>query len=270
MTSRILIGSPIHQKPNILQEFLTSLKELDNSDLDIGYVFIDDNVNPTSSQLLENFSLEFPDSLIIESSMLGIAESEKYICDDFTHKWSESLIWKVAAFKNFIIDIAIEENVDYLFLIDSDLVLHPLTVAKLVEAKKQIISEIFWTQWQPPHEPALPQVWWSDHYNLVPKGRWEILSDEEANIRQEGFLSQLKTPGIYPVGGLGACTLIAKTALQKGVNFSEIPNLSFRGEDRHFCIRATALGFFLYVDTHYPAYHIYRESDLSGVAAYKS
>ena len=34
------------------------------------------------------------------------------------------------------------------------------------------------------------------------------------------------------------------------------------GEDRHFCIRAAALGFTLYVDTHYPAYHIYRESDL--------
>ena len=29
------------------------------------------------------------------------------------------------------------------------------------------------------------------------------------------------------------------------------------GEDRHFCIRAAALGLSLYVDTHYPAYHIY-------------
>src|SRR5690606_16148011 len=53
------------------------------------------------------------------------------------------------------------------------------------------------------------------------------------------------------------------------VSFSEIKNLSFWGEDRHFCIRAAALGLSLYVDTNYPAYHIYRESDLEGVWKYK-
>lgn len=36
------------------------------------------------------------------------------------------------------------------------------------------------------------------------------------------------------------------------------------GEDRHFCIRAAALGLRLFVDTHYPAYHIYRSADLAG------
>src|SRR5690606_16569030 len=39
-------------------------------------------------------------------------------------------------------------------------------------------------------------------------------------------------------------------------------NISFWGEDRHFCIRAQALGFDLFVDTNYPAFHIYREDDL--------
>lgn len=49
-----------------------------------------------------------------------------------------------------------------------------------------------------------------------------------------------------------------------GVRFKEIKNLSFFGEDRHFCVRAAALGFSMFMDTHYPAYHIYRESDLKG------
>ncbi|WP_243137681.1 glycosyltransferase family 2 protein, partial [Desulfofundulus thermobenzoicus] len=68
---------------------------------------------------------------------------------------------------------------------------------------------------------------------------------------------------------LGACTLISRRAMLMGVSFSEIYNLGFIGEDRHFCIRAAALGLELYADTHYPPYHIYRESDLAGLAAYK-
>ncbi|RBN36101.1 glycosyl transferase, partial [Priestia megaterium] len=60
------------------------------------------------------------------------------------------------------------------------------------------------------------------------------------------------------------CTLISQKALQKGINFSKISNLTFWGEDRHFCIRAAALGLSLYVDTHYPAYHIYRDTDIKG------
>lgn len=127
--------------------------------------------------------------------------------------------------------------------------------------------EIFWTKWEPDF-PELPQVWLSDQYNLYRSSRGEILPQEEILQRVHLFINTLKTPGIYPVGGLGACTLISKKALNSGVNFAEIYNISFVGEDRHFCIRAAALGFQLFVDTNYPAYHIYRLSDLEGVEAY--
>ncbi len=71
------------------------------------------------------------------------------------------------------------------------------------------------------------------------------------------------------MGGVGACTLITKSALSKGVNFKRIKNVTFWGEDIHFCIRAAVLGIPRFVDTHYPAYHIYRESDLAGVEDFK-
>ena len=90
----------------------------------------------------------------------------------------------------------------------------------------------------------------------------ERLNNEEINRRTQAFISQLKSPGIYEVGGLGACTLISRKALDSGVNFNPISNLSFWGEDRHFCIRSVVLGYKLYVDTHLPAFHMYRESDL--------
>jgi len=40
--TRVLIASPIRQKPNILKEFLQSLSELDHGDLQVDYFFVDD------------------------------------------------------------------------------------------------------------------------------------------------------------------------------------------------------------------------------------
>ena len=115
----------------------------------------------------------------------------------------------------------------------------------------------------------MPQVWVLDSYTLFEHGPLEKISEKEAYRRMGLFLEQLKKPGVYEVGGLGACTLISKPALQRPVSFKKIKNISFWGEDRHFCIRASAMGLSLFVDTHYPAYHIYRESDLSGVDEFK-
>lgn len=83
------------------------------------------------------------------------------------------------------------------------------------------------------------------------------------------FIESLKEKGVFRVGGLGACTLISRRALEAGVNFSSLYNISFWGEDRSFCIRAAAAGLDLFVDTYYPAYHIYRMTDLDGVGIYK-
>jgi glycosyltransferase involved in cell wall biosynthesis len=264
MTKRILIGSPVHQKPDILREFLTSLLELEQENLIVEYQFIDDNESEESSKLLADFANNVKTTVIDTYS----GEKEAYHCDEYTHHWKETQIWKVAQMKDQIITYAKENDFDYLLLIDSDLILHPYTLKQLIKAKKEIISNIFWTKWQP-DAAELPQVWLQDKYTLYHKQRNETLTDEEIEHRTQTFLEQLRQPGVYKVGGLGACTLITKHALARGVKFAEIPNISYWGEDRHFSIRATALGLSLYVDTHYPAYHLYRASDLTRLPAYK-
>lgn len=132
---KILVGSPIHQKPDILREFLISLKELKKDEFDIQYCFIDDNSIIESSLILAKFKEEEKKVTILKNNNTSL-----YICDDYTHRWSNELIDKVAKFKNIIIQIAIKENFDYLFLIDSDLILHPNTLKRLVSLNKEIIS----------------------------------------------------------------------------------------------------------------------------------
>lgn len=261
LRKRVLLGSPVKQKEAILKEFLRSLDKLERGELQLDFVFVDDN---NEHSLLDHFASKRKNVLIIKADKV----EDMYVCDEKTHHWNERLIWKVAAYKNLIIDRAIKGGYDYLFLVDSDLYLHPKTITHLVKQNKDIVSEVFWTKWEPNLAP-MPQVWVADQYKLFFARREETLDEEEVKRRMQEFLDMLKKPGIYKVGGLGACTLISRNALLKGVSFSEIYNLSLWGEDRHFCVRAVALGLELYADTHFPPFHIYRESDLEELKNYK-
>ncbi|GAB6926141.1 glycosyltransferase family 2 protein [Paenibacillus sp. JCM 10914] len=253
---RILIGSPIRQRPEILNHFLNSLLRLEQDNLELSYYFIDDNENEASKEMLNAF-VNKGQRVVIHNTV----HTDEYVRNDITHYWNETLVWKVADYKNHIMQYALDLRFDYVFLIDSDLLLDPRTLKSLIESDKDIISEIFWTRWQPESRPQ-PQVWLKDEYTQWQQARGEILDAEQQEERYQQFVQQLIEPGVYEVGGLGACTLISRRALVRGVNYKPIYNLSFWGEDRHFSLRAVALGFTLYVDTHYPAYHVYRDEDL--------
>ena len=267
---RILLGSPIRQKPEILQEFLSSLNELDLQGIQLDFYFVDDNEDVSSKELLQKFCAQktSPTHCFVMVPPKPLVQTA-YICNETTHYWKEELVWKVADFKNKMLEQTLADRYDYLFLIDSDLILHPNTLHALLGADKEIVSNIFWTSWVE-NAPPLPQVWLTDHYTQYAVDIGETLSAEEIAKRHQQFICMLQQKGTYEVGGLGACTLIRASALKKGVSFKRIKNVTFWGEDRHFCIRASALGSDLFVDTHYPAYHLYRASNLSGIADFKA
>lgn len=264
----VLIASPIRQKPNILKEFLDSLSELECEGLNISYLFVDDNVDKKSSFLLEQFGAN-RNVQIIKSENLQLIQTSEYRTNEKSHLWKRDIIEKVANLKNKMIDIARIKKVDFLFLIDSDIVLNKNTLLHLISRDKDIISNIFWTEWVI-GGLQYPQVWMQDENSYYNRD-WDNdnLSKSEKKKRINDFIITMKIPGLYEVGGLGACTLISKKAINSDISFSILPNISFWGEDRHFCIRASSLGFKLYVDTVYPAYHIYREEYLNRVQEFK-
>jgi len=260
MKPRVLLASPVKQQARILSETLDSLDRLEVTQFDLDIAFIDDH---NDHDLLNRFALGNTNIRVIPGT-----EEGDYLRDESTHYWREDLIWKVARYKDYFIKIALNEGYDFLFLVDSDLYLDPKTLAHLLSLDKDIVSEVYWTQWKPELIP-LPQVWMVDQYTLYESKRGEPLNEEEINKRTQEFLHRLSQPGTYEVGGLGACTLISRHALERGVSFQEIYNLGLTGEDRHFCVRAAALGLKLYADTHYPPFHIYRELELAKLQNYK-
>lgn len=269
MDKKILVGSPVRQKHQILEQFLLGLEEVDKTGFTLAYYFVDDNVDEESSKLLEQFAQKH-DVLIKKGSELTDLDSfSKYVSDEITHLWDPTTIRKVAYFKDSIIEYAVENNFDYLFFVDSDIVVDKRTIQQLASRNVDIVSNVFWTQWQPNWELE-PQCFWMPALNVQSvKPFAPPISREESRQLQRNFFAKMRIPGMYKVDGLGACTLISWNALAKGVRFKEIPNLALLGEDRHFCIRAGALGFTLYFDTVHPVYHIYREEYLNRVDEFK-
>jgi len=257
MMKKILVGSPVHQKTAILKEFLNALAKLNTDGLDLHFYFIDDNEEESSSAELEKFKNEHPFVRVEKNT-------EAMVYNEASHHWKNDVIEKVGKNKDKILKFAKENDFDFVFLVDSDLVLHPLTLIHLSSLEKEVVSEVFYTAWTE-NTFEMPQVWLYDEYGFTNDKK---LSEEAKSKLFFEFVTMLKQPGTYPVGGLGACTMISKSALEKGVLFEKIYNLTFWGEDRHFCIRAAALNIQLFASTFYPPLHLYRESDLERVLAF--
>ena len=144
---------------------------------------------------------------------------------------------KMGTLRNMTIREMLEGGYDYWFSVDTDIVMDPWTLYHLIQADKDIVSEIFWTQ--APNGNYWCNAWMTDQYS-TPREEWH-------------------KPGLYQVGMTGACTLVKRRVFEAGVDYSQIPNIktALRGEDRHFCVRAACAGFEMWIDTHAPATHLY-------------
>ncbi len=226
---RVLLGAPVRQSEGVFREYLKSLDNLEKP-CQIDRFFYLHN----SPELAKHLKPE--EYLLVNSE-------DDYSKDETTHHWKDINLQIVTYLKNELLKRTVEGGYDYFMLVDSDLMLHPKTLVSLLAADKPIVAECFWTRWQPDREP-LPNAW-----------------DFDQATSFEGSYDLWKKPGVYRVGGTGACILIHRSVIEAGVNYNMLYNLSLWGEDRGFCIRSVAHGFDIYLDTHCPAVHLYRESE---------
>ena len=235
---KVLITAPARQEPKIFREYRESISNLivpDGFRVDTFFVI--------------NDCPELIPCLYPSDHYIVLDTGEPYSKTHNDHIWSEQNIINMETLRNKTIEYALVNGYDYWFSIDTDLVLHPMTLIALLEADKDIISELFWSVSQ-------------DKYRWC--NAW--LFDQAS-----GMLREWETPGVYPCGMTGACTLVKRNVLEAGVNYTRIPNIrnALRGEDRHFSVRAAVLGFELWIDTYYPPVHLYTESEYQKYMAQK-
>ena len=232
---KILIFSSLKKGRSILGLSINSWLNLkENDDFLFDILLHDDKFDKESSNFIAN---ELSTDKRIKIIDFNFDLKNDYQGD---HHWNITQIDRISHIKNRAIEYSLKNNYDYLFLVDADLVLNPNTLSHLVSLKKHFVFEVFWTLFfnESFHKPNA----WDYH-------SWAYYNEET--------IIKLSKKGTYEVGGGGACTLLSKEILKKGLNFNRLESLNFNGEDRHFCTRSQALGYPVYVDTHYPAYHIF-------------
>lgn len=160
-----------------------------------------------------------------------------------------------------------------LLALDSDVLLDPRTLGHLLATGEDVVSPVFWARWDlqtggpilriPDTTPLRRDV--ARTLTEVRAGKWPQVWERGQYDLSEDFIADLiLRPGVRPVGGLGAVTLIRRAVADAGVTYDPIPNLPAEivGEDRHFCIRAAVHGFRLAASTYLPTIHCDDPSDL--------
>ena len=221
---RILITAPLRQDPDVFQAYQDGLDRLEiPEDGQVSRFFV---VNDCAEVIPQ-----------IRNADYAVADTwDEYRKTGDDHLWTLELMAKMSGLRNMTIREMLDGGFDYWFSVDTDLVLDPLTLRWLIDADKDIVSEIFWTKYW-------CNAWMKDQYS-PPEDTW-------------------RTPGLYRVGMTGACTLVKRRVFEAGVDYTQIPNIekALRGEDRHFCVRAACAGFEMWVDTHCPATHLYTREE---------
>ena len=226
---RILITAPLRQEPKIFDEYQESLDRL----------IVPEGYEADRFFVVNNCPEVIPHIRGAEYIVMDHGNSYEKTSND--HLWSLDAMFQMSELRNATIRKAMEGGYDYWFSADTDLVMQPETLHALIEADRDIVSEIFWTMG--PNGKLWCNAW---------------MHDQSAGMKEEWL-----RPGIYPCGMTGALTLVKRRVFEAGVDYTRIPNIhaALRGEDRHFCVRAACAGFGLWIDTHCPARHLYTETE---------
>ena len=218
---KILIAAPLRQELHIFREYQRGLDELK----------IPEGVTVDRFFVVNDCPEVIPE---IKGEYVVCDTRDVYERRENDHYWTHENLGKMHQLRNLTCQRALEGGYDYLFSVDTDLVLHPDTLMELLAAGKDIVSELFWTN-------GWCNAWMYD--------------------QSAGMDPHWVTPGLYQVGMTGACILISRRVLEAGVDYSAIPNIRkcLWGEDRHFCIRAACAGFAMWTDSHCPPEHLYTE-----------
>lgn len=149
----------------------------------------------------------------------------------------------VATARQKILEQAVAQDVDYLYFVDSDMIMHPKVIEHLIRCDVDIVSTMFFKRVYP-YQPCF----------------YSGVTVDENNI------ATLEVPlvwgeyGLYECDGTGlASTLISKRVLTRLVDEEPFIHPSAGiGEDIAFCLNARNAGFKVYVDTRMETGHIGR------------
>lgn len=239
---KILITAPVQQDAKIFKEYLWSLNRLEIPEgYEVYKYFYLHNADNLKKFLQSNEYEVFKDNTKVEES-------------NITHVWKIENFSAVAQMRTKALEYARQNNFDYIFSVDSDVILHKKTLIDLISKEKDAIAKIYWTAWNS------EQPW-----NLMPNcydGR-----KKNGQLIYNNNFNNYKIIGTYPVEVTGAAILISSKIFNNSlINYYPIDILTQSyWEDFAFCTRCKCVipEIQFYIDTIHPAQHLYNKEKIN-------
>ena len=237
---RILIACPVRQDLGILKEYLRALDRLEiPEDVTVDKYFLVNNC-PEAEELFKEMGIEY-DTL------------DSYT-DYKPHYWDTNSLNTIAWLRERCLWVAEDRGYDYIWFIDSDVIVQPTTLKVLLAADKPLISEIYWSV---PNNGVGYFINGASYIMEGPFSHEDIRPLVQEKL--ENDYKQFKIPGTYEIGYTGACFLISMEVIKAGAHYACWPShitYNYYGEDRAFCLMAAFLGYTSYINTECPALHL--------------
>ncbi|MCP1421782.1 hypothetical protein [Paenibacillus xylanexedens] len=205
----VFIGSPVRNRAWIMERHLQSLEQ---QAVQKHYMYILNDSEDQTEHILDCHQIPYLTH--------NLGRTYGYIRGQYSYH-------HLALLRNMLLDEFLKSDCDYLFSIDTDIIIPEGSLRQLMDNDKDICAMLI------RNHPKLKA------HNAMIGGK---------------HISEFKA-GLFPVELTGAVYLIKREVIEAGVRYGSHPT----GEDAPFCEQARRLGFELFVDTRLRPVHAYAE-----------
>ncbi|MDD3271046.1 MAG: glycosyltransferase family 2 protein [Syntrophomonadaceae bacterium] len=226
---KVMIGCPVRDRAWILPRYLDCLEKLNTNTFQPQYCFIINDCSDHSPQILAEFARRQP----------GLVRLiEKNYDSPGSYRRGQYNFSRLAELRNLLLNAFLQSDGDYLFSLDSDLLVPAGTLTQLLTDDRDIVSALVCNG----HEIGDPGI-----YNILERG------SDGSYIHIRDFPRNR----VFPVDCTGAAYLIKRTVIAAGVRYSS----QYGGEDIAFCEAAASRGFNIFCDGRVECLHLMREGE---------
>lgn len=233
--TRILCGAPVHNREDLLPGYLASMvaQHSFDSEMDVGYAFVLNNCNDATVHILNTFKSKF-DSVFPVNLIFAEGES-------FSRRTSDRYS-ALAEYRNMLLDEAVSGEWDYLFSVDTDIVVPLGTLKRLLNHKKDIVSACVYND-----ELKIREV-----IRCLPQHRRTNIMkfSDKANLKCANHVSVLPQE-LFRCDVAGAVYLVSNQ-VARACRYGWDP----QGEDIAFCREAIKAGLEIWADGRLMCQHL--------------
>lgn len=233
-----MIGCPVRNRAWILPAYLQALTELEYPEDKLKFCFIVNDCQDNTRLILEEFT---------RASRSPVRVRECNHSRPGGYKRGFYKLSRLAELRNILLQEFLESSCEYLFSVDSDILMPPHSLSILLEDSCLMVSALVCNG----HEVGDPGL-----FNVLNR-------DDDGGYRH---LREIPEKTLFRVDCTGAAFLIAREVIEKhGVRYA-----AGRGaEDIGFCEQASRMGLEIFCDSRVEGLHVMQESMISIPNSYK-